>query len=353
MGTFNFLSGNMRLCGTDIVCADLVNGLGVTGSVPLTGGVSFASMGDITLTYSGNNIVIGGGTGSSIPINVSTTGVLGGFATTVFNHNKNSLELTPKLYVRKVGTNNWQEPDYDYNGSFFEKDYTNYGIYDFRTGTAIDRWSGVNLFSSDFIGFSGGKILCIANSVATNLNSDNNDTTCTMLVKPYAGDFDIWCRLSGDYAPDFIANGIVALSLNATGTPMKSFVSAENTSGGCRYKYRDLNGNSDTLTPRPKSPFIRLKRNNNICHAYFKTGINESWTSLLIAPTGRIPLIDAVVDSIYLGVYLQTNVTTHSGKAYTWDFFKSWSPIELQASGANNILVINNVGLTHEIKVTV
>lgn len=352
MSTFNFLNGTLRLCGTDIVCANFASGISITGFPPLTGTVTLVGSGDISLSQSGNTIIIAGGSGATPQTETFTTGILSGFSTMVFNHNKNSLELTPKLYVRSVGTNNWMRPDYIYNDSFFEKDYTNYGIYNFKTGVAIGGWSGANLNRCDFFGFSGGKILCITNFDAEIL-STNQVITAPLLVKPYVGDFDMWCQLTGDYLNSTNANGIVAFSLNESGSVRKSFSTIDNTSGGARYKYRNINGNNITSTPRPKASFLRMKRVDNISTLYTKSGVNQGWIPLTDLPTGKAVFIDNITDSIYLGVHVTTASTSPVGTSYTWDFFKSWSSIELRASGTNNILIINNEGNLQEVKVIV
>lgn len=355
MSDFNYLNGTLRLCGTEVTCADLVSGIGILGFPGLTGAVSLIGSGDIFLSYSGNSIVIGGNSGSMPTMTVSTTGILSGFSTIVFNHNLNSTELIPELYVRRIGTNNWMSPDCDYNDSFFQKDLNTYGTYNVKTSGPIDGWSGTNMGAVDFFGFSGGKILCIPNSNTNDFSNLNNTNTSPLLTKPFVGDFDMWCQLTGDYLPGFIVNGLVAFSLNETGSVKKSFISIDNGTGGCRYKYRNSDGENTTQTPRPRAPFLRIKRNDNIGHVYIKSGVNQSWIPLAIAlsPTGRAAFMDAISDEVHLGVHFSTTTAVPSGRPYTWDFFKTWSPIELQASGTNNILIINNVGITHEIKVVV
>jgi hypothetical protein len=146
---------------------------------------------------------------------------------------------------------------------------------------------------------------------------------------------------------------MIAVSLNETGSTRFSFIEIDNTQFGSAYKYRTPNGENAATTTRPISPYFRMKRDGSLMSTYIRSGVFDSWIPLTVPFSSRTLYMDLLSDDVYLGAFTMTNNTTSNGFEYLWNTFKAWSPIELQASGANSILIINNVGVPIDIKVTV
>lgn len=322
-----------------------IQGINIPGSV------------DTTIINTSNSITItGSGVGNSF---IAFSGTLSGFSTLVFNHNLSSDNIQPKLYVRHSGSyfNNWEPATTDYNNTRFETGYAQYGIYDFRTGTnPFNGWSGINMGNCSFFGFSGGILQCVASAASVDFPIGTNNFTVPCLVKRVVGDFDIWTDLTGVYNTNFHGNGLIAMSIGMTGANGVAAVSVHNVFASTprtEYKIRDIAGDGKNETLRDSVRFFRLTRKNGIVHSYFKSGVNDAWLPMIPTVTGRAAYLDVLSDEVYVGGFVQTNNALSAGLAYNWNFIKSWSPVELRASGTNSILITNNSSVGQEIKVVI
>lgn len=349
-----FISGTGGLIAAGISGSPLFTGtLGITG----IGGMSVTLQTGLSASGFSGLFVISGGAGGSA-FSATTSGTISGFTDLLFNHGLNSNNIQPTLFIRNFASNNWSTPAWPYNDTIFQKDFSTFGFFDFKTGAiTFNGWSGFNLGNCSMLGFSGGSGRIVGNSnAADQLTTANNGLSAPCIVKRIAGDFDVWTKITGFYTGGgYQHNGITAMSINMTGGATSVLAWTMGAFGGVRQKslkLRDQHGNNGGFGEDGLPSFIRLSRVGSNFTAYFKTGVNDSWINEVVNVTGRTLLMTPLSDDIYLGMSFITDVTISNGKEYIWEFFKTWSPIELIGSGLNNIVIRNNTSITYDFKVT-